>query len=259
MSHPEAAAQSKLLLRLQTLRDMGTARTQRTLRKCGLDVRAYLPSSDDVGRRVRLITSRGVDLVLDVGAAHGRYGRELRERGYAGRIVSFEPMSRPFAQLEGQSADDPRWSCVKTALGSSDGETEINVAGNSDSSSILEMAERHRLTAPGSAYVATETVRVRSLDSIWDELADGAERPFLKLDVQGYELEVLRGAAATLPKLAGVQAELSLVPLYEGAPLFGEVIAHLEDCGMRLAGLEPGFHDPETGELLQADGLFVRD
>jgi len=209
-------------------------------------------------RRAKLLQSRGVDLVFDVGAAGGRYGGELRTGGYLGRIVSFEPLSDAFAELARVVADDSEWNCMQAALGSAAGELEINVSENSDSSSFLPMGERHRRSAPESAYVATERVQVQTLDSIWDEVAAQAQNPFLKLDVQGYELEVLRGARESLPKLAGVQAELSLVPLYEGAPTFHQVIDLLESEGFRLAGLEPGFCDRESGELLQADGLFVR-
>ena len=83
-------------------------------------------------------------------------------------------------------------------------------------------------------------------------------RPFLKLDVQGYELVTLRGGTESLPRLFGVQAELSLVPLYEGAPLWLEVIEFMTDRGFRVVGLEPGYADPKTGEMLQADGIFIR-
>lgn len=209
-------------------------------------------------RRAKLLRSRGVDLVLDVGAAGGKYGGELRSAGYLGRIVSFEPLSGPFADLERSVAEDGEWSCVQAALGASTGELEINVSENSDSSSFLPMGERHRRAAPESAYVATERVQVRTLDSTWGDVAAGARNPFLKLDVQGYELEVLKGARESLPKLAGVQVELSLVPLYEGAPTFHEMIDLLESEEFRLAGIEPGFCDGASGELLQADGLFVR-
>ncbi len=209
-------------------------------------------------RRAKLLRSREVDLVLDVGAAGGKYGGELRDAGYLGRIVSFEPLSGPYADLVQAVAEDTEWTCMQAALGASDGELEINVSGNSDSSSFLPMRELHRQTAPESAYVATERVQVRALDSIWDEVATEARNPFLKLDVQGYELEVLQGARSSLPKLTGIQVELSLVSLYEGAPTFHQMIDFLEAEDFRLAGLEPGFCDGDSGELLQADGLFVR-
>jgi FkbM family methyltransferase len=209
-------------------------------------------------RRVRLLASREVDLVLDVGANIGQYALRTRSAGYRGRIVSFEPLSSAFAELSARAAADITWDCRNQALGSSVGRAVLHVARNSYSSSLLEIDDRHLESAPDSRYVRTETVSVVVLDSVWDEVVRDAERPYLKLDVQGFELEALRGAERSLAKVAGVEAELSLALLYEGAPTYREVIEHLEAAGFRLAGLEPEFFDPETAELLQAQGIFVR-
>lgn len=97
------------------------------------------------------------------------------------------------------------------------------------------------------------------LDTIWDELATSSDRVFIKLDVQGFELHALRGAEASLASVVGMHVELSLVPLYEDGPLYLEVVENLRDRGFRLAGVDPVLEDAETGELLQMDGIFVRD
>lgn len=228
------------------------------MRKKGLEIRDCDPMFSDEVRRGMLLRSQGIDLVIDVGAAGGRYGEELRSGGYTGKLTSFEPLSDAFARLEKVAADDPAWLCMNVALGPFDGQAEINVSANSDSSSLLAMEERHQRAATESTFTSTEQVSMRRLDSIWDEVAAGADRPFLKLDVQGYEMEVLGGATAALPRIASVQAELSLIPMYAGAPTFRDVIDFLEGEGFRLAGLEAGFCDRDTGELLQADGLFIR-
>jgi FkbM family methyltransferase len=232
---------------------------QRFLKYRGLQLNDYSPELlDEETRRVKLLETESVDLVLDVGAAGGRFGRELREGGYHREIVSLEPLSQAFARLERVCAGDPRWRCVHLALGPSDEVAEIHVAGNSDSSSLLEMTERHTESEPRAAYVGTEEIQVRSLDSVWSELVGGAQRPFLKLDVQGFELEVLRGASRSLPQLVGIQAELSLVPLYEDAPLWRELIDYIEGKGFRLCSIESGHYDRRSGEVLQADGIFLR-
>jgi FkbM family methyltransferase len=210
-------------------------------------------------RRARLLASRGVDLLLDGGANVGQYALRTRHAGYRGRIVSFEPMATAYAELATRAASDPAWECRRHALGSASGDAELHVSRNSYSSSLLEIGERSVEAAPESEYVASEQVSVLPLDAIWDEVAAGARRPFLKLDLQGYELEALRGAERVLPRLTGVEVELSLGPLYEGAPTYREVIDYLEQAGFRLAGLEPEFFDPETAELLQAQASFVSD
>jgi len=81
---------------------------------------------------------------------------------------------------------------------------------------------------------------------------------FLKIDVQGFEIEVLQGATTLLPRLCAIQLELSLVPLYQGAPVMTEVIRYLDERGFELFQLQPGFRDERDGRLLQADGYFVR-
>ena len=236
-------------------------RASTTLRRLGYELRASTDSPLDAerARRAKLLRSRGISLVLDVGANVGIYARQLRELGYENRIVSFEPLSEAFAPLEQAAGEDPLWDCRRLALGSDDGDAELNVAGNSASSSLLEMKERQLESAPEARYVGTEKVRVARLDSIWPELAGDGDRVYLKLDVQGLELQVLKGAEASLPRVSCVQAELSFVPLYEGSPDYLELIEYLGLRGFRLAGLEEGHDDRRTGEMLQADGIFVRD
>lgn len=209
-------------------------------------------------RRARLLRSLGITLVLDVGANVGAYADQLRRLGYGSRIVSFEPLAGAFAALERAAASDPRWECRQQALGSSNGTTEINVAGNAVSSSLLPIHDRALRSAPEAGYVGTEHVQVTRLDSIWPQLVRGGDRVWLKLDVQGFELQVLQGAEASLRSIDCVQAELSFVPLYQGSPPFLELIEYLAARGFRLAGLEEGHDDVRTGEMLQADGIFVR-
>jgi FkbM family methyltransferase len=253
---PEAELRTPSRARL-ALGRAGTA----MFKRLGYDIvpHAEPGATEEEARRTRLISSLGVTLVLDIGANSGQFATTLRKSGYGGRIVSFEPLSAVFAELQSMCATDPAWECRQFALGASDGTAEINIAGNAGaSSSMLEMKERHLRSAPESRYVGTEQVEVKTLDSIWPEIVANSDRVYLKLDVQGLELEVLRGAADSLAKAIAVQAELSLVPLYEGAPSYRELIDHLDERGLRLAGLEAGHDDRQTGEMLQADGIFVR-
>jgi FkbM family methyltransferase len=208
--------------------------------------------------RLQIIQDRNVQVLLDVGANEGLFARRLRANGYRGRIVSFEPLSAMFAKLEAAAADDPNWICVNVALGAKPDRLQLNRAGNWASSSLLAMNPRHSQAEPRSAYVGTEECEVARLDDLRAEFLEPGEPVYLKLDVQGYELEVLRGAVRTLEQVGVMEAELSLVALYDGAPLFGEVVSYLDEHGFALLGLEPGFADSRTGALLQVDGLFAR-
>jgi FkbM family methyltransferase len=229
-----------------------------SLRRVGLDLVRYDPERAPEERRAGLIRDRRIEVVLDVGANNGPFAKQLRRAGYAGRIVSFEPQAGTFAELIAASRADPLWECHQIALGASDTEAVLHVAGNTSSSSLLEMAPAHVAAAPESRYLASEVVAVKRLDTLQNQLFVDDVRAYLKIDVQGFELEVLRGGQEVLCRVDLVECELSLVPLYEGAPLAHELIRHLEDRGFHLLALDTVFVDPKTGRLLQVDGLFAR-
>jgi FkbM family methyltransferase len=230
----------------------------RALRRAGWDLHRHPGWFDFAHRRAVLLRARGVDLVVDVGANAGQYGEELREYGYGGEIVSMEPLREPYARLAARAGGDPRWTALRTAAGSQPGELTINVAANSDSSSALAMLDRHLDAAPQSAYVGHEQAPVDRLDAIADPYVARARRPYLKIDTQGFEWDVLDGAAELLPRLAGVELELSLVALYEGQRTWLELVERMAAVGLRPVGLGHDFWDERTGETLQVDGIFVR-
>lgn len=201
----------------------------------------------------------GIDLVLDVGANRGQFVLEIRSGGYTGHVVSFEPLSDAHNRLLQASTDDSAWEVyARCALGDHDGETEINIAGNSLSSSVLPMLVAHRNAAPDSAYKGRETVPLHTIDAVAPRYLQNFRAPFLKIDTQGFEWQVLDGARASLPLFRGVLVELSLVPLYEGAHLWQEVMGRLEGEGFALWAFEPVFSDPNDGRTLQVDGVFYR-
>jgi FkbM family methyltransferase len=200
----------------------------------------------------------GIDLVLDVGANEGSFGRALRNEGYAGRIVSFEPLSLAYAKLERSAEADPAWQCMRVALGAQSGRAVLNVAGNWASSSFLPMKRRLRRADPRFAYVETEEVDVAALDDLRPRFVEPNDRLYVKLDVQGFELEVLRGAEETLVQADALDVELSLTRLYDGAPLMDDVVDYIGARGFSLIETEPTFIHPKKRKTLQVDGLFVR-
>lgn len=219
--------------------------------------RGYQIRRHPAARRQMMFRSRGVDLVLDVGASDGGYGRQLRSFGYAGRIVSFEPLRDAFDRLSEAIAPDAAWSARRCALGAEAGSATINVASNSASSSLLPMLDAHRAAEPSVGYVGTETIEVQRLDDVAGELLSPDDHVFLKIDTQGFERQVLAGGAATVDRCVGLQLELSFIPLYEGGMLIDEAISWAYDAGFRLAVIEQGWASP-TGEMLQVDGIFFR-
>jgi FkbM family methyltransferase len=231
---------------------------RRWLRALGWDLLRFSPARHPDARLRRLLELHRIGLVLDVGANTGQFGDSLRELGYAGRMVSFEPLSAAFAKLEKAAGSDEAWEARRCALGAAAGEVEINVAGNSQSSSILDMLSEHTRALPSSKYVGKEKVPLRRLDDEFAAVRRGAEGVMLKLDTQGYELQVLAGGAATLAAATLVEVEMSLSPLYQGAPTFLELHQVLTGQGFVMASIEPVFADPASGKLLQVDGIYLR-
>ena len=211
------------------------------------------------GRFVAECKSFGVDVIFDVGANAGQFGQGVRADGYHGHLVSFEPLSTAHAALSDAAADDPLWDVVeRCAVGSADGQAAINIAGNSYSSSLLPMLRLHREAAPESTYSGVEDCPVLTLDSyIARTFTDPTTTIGLKIDTQGYEAEVLAGLNRFRNRVKVIVCEMSLSPLYVGAPTIAELSGLLAALGFRCVALGPEFEDPRTGELLQVDGVFV--
>ena len=231
------------------------------LRRVGFDVHRYV--SGDFGtrpdeRRLKLLEHHGINLVFDVGANIGQYASNLRHSGFQGRIVSFEPTSSAFRTLQQLASPDPAWEVVHGALGDFDGSAEINVGANSQVSSLLAMLPTLAKAAPDTQYVAKESITVQKLSSIFDQYVRGSDKPFVKIDTQGFEKKILEGAAAVMERIGGLQLETSVFAFYEGEILMEDMIAFVKTLGFTLMAIEPGFTDETSGQMLQADLLFFR-
>jgi FkbM family methyltransferase len=232
---------------------------RRSLLRLGWDVQRFDPAISEWAQLVKQLTFHEVTTVFDVGANIGQFASRLRDAGFQGRIISFEALASAHSQLAEQARHDQHWIVApRVALGDRDGNTKINISGNSVSSSVLPMLSAHVSALPSSEYVASESVELRKLDTIAKDYVSDDDRTFLKLDVQGFEDYVLKGASRFLSRVVGIQMEMSLVPLYDGERLFDPMLHKLEELGFELWSLIPGFVDWNTGRLLQVDGVFFR-
>lgn len=225
----------------------------------GYDISRFDPKSHTLARRKKLSEFYTIDTVLDVGANIGQFAIQMRkDLGFSGKIISFEPVSSAFEMLKINAAGDPKWRVINCALGDAEAKNEINVAGNSYSSSFLDMLPSHIKSAPGSQYIRRETVETKTLDSVMDDLSLMEDKIYLKIDTQGYESKVIKGAERSLARINTVQIEMSLIPLYQETLLFIDMHNLLSEKGYTLVSIEPGFCDKNTGQLLQVDGIYHR-
>lgn len=233
-----------------------STKVQEFLARKGLYVQLKPPK--ETRRRIALLQHLSIDTVLDVGANRGQYAEELIAYGYLGRIHSYEPLSAVFPLLEQRASQHKNWYVHQLALGADAGTSEINISQNSHSSSIREILPKHLAGAPDSVFVAKETISLSTIDQQIADLKLSEKNVYLKIDTQGYEREVLKGSLQSIARIKAIQIEISLASLYDQGMGLDECTAFMAEHGLRLVGLEPGFYNPETGELLQVDGVFIR-
>lgn len=207
---------------------------------------------------VRMLAAIDARAVLDIGANRGQTGTLLRDGGYAGQIVSCEPLPDDYAILATAADPDARWATRQVAVGAEPGEAELHISGRSTSSSILPLNDRLTDLSPDTAYVGSVQVPVVTVGQLLTEFDLDVRRTVLKADVQGYEWQVLDGAGTQLSDLAGVVIEMNLAELYAGQRLFHDLVERLIAAGHRLWNIEPGHVDKVDGRMLWCDGLFVR-
>lgn len=193
--------------------------------------------------------------VLDVGGHHGQFTLFALERFPSAEVITFEPQADGADKIREVTAGEPRVRLENYALGAESGSAELNISKRSDSSSLLPIGEGQTTAFPGTEAASTETIEVETLDNLLPEAP--AAPVLLKIDVQGFELDVLRGAERTLGSIDTIFAECSFVELYEGQPLIGEIVEFLAGHDFSLAGVYGVSYDA-GGRCLQADCLFKR-
>lgn len=208
--------------------------------------------------RQELLQLHNITLVFDVGANYGQFAKSLQHAGFKGRIVSFEPLDSVFEVLKKNSTGIHAWQAVKCGLGSTKEIARINVAGNTASSSLLPMSGVHLTAAPESAYSGTQEISIEKLDDLYERFATPADNVYLKIDTQGFEKEVLKGAENVLPLVKGLQLEMSFRELYEGETTFIPMVEYVTSAGFSLCHLSPVLREAASGKLLQADAIFYR-
>ena len=208
---------------------------------------------------INKINDIGIDLFLDVGANTGQTAEGILTKNFNGTIISFEPLEIEYSILLEKSKKYSNWIVApRSAVGDYEGEIELNVGGNSGSSSILSMMESHLEAAPESKYIGKQSVPMITLDKFLIPYLSNHKNVMLKIDTQGYEWQVLMGAQTIMPSIKAITLELSIIELYKGQKLWKELIEFIESMNFSLWSIEQGFTDPITGRVLQIDATFFR-
>lgn len=206
-----------------------------------------------VKRFATICNSMEVLTVFDVGANVGQFSKDMRRHSFGAKIYSFEPVQETFIKLVGNFRNDSEWEGIKKGIGRYAGTLEINLSANAGlSTSFMEMGEQHLIDFPDSRYIGTETVEVTTIDEQIRDLRIEPTELAVKIDVQGYELEVLWGMSNYIRDIKCVLIEASLTPLYLGEPTLSEIIAFLEKHNHRVVDIFRGVQS-RNGQLLQVD------
>jgi FkbM family methyltransferase len=234
---------------------------QKAVHTVGFHVGHY-PPVDSLAYHIKTVLRElAIDCVLDVGAHEGEYTGFLRDLDYTGEIISFEPVRSSFETLSKARSSDKHWRGYNVALGAEEGELAMNIYTGSVFNSFLKPAEdgtaRFR---DGTQLVRVEKVPVRRLETVVDEVL--AARPkasiFLKMDTQGYDLQVLRGGGRRLESIRALQTELAARCTYAGMPTLSESLSELDRLGFDLTGIFPVARELDHLRVIELDCVMCR-
>lgn len=203
-----------------------------------------------------------INTIFDVGANKGQYGQLLRKIGYKGDIYSFEPIKSIYEELLQVSSDDNKWHTYNYALGDICETKTFNIMEASDFSSF-STANKYGADQFGALIKlkTTENIEISTLDTFLDsdaiELSD--RNIYLKMDTQGYDLKVFKGASNHIQDIIGIQSELSMQAIYEEMPNFIETLSEFDKSGFSISGLYPVSRDNTNLKLIEIDCVLVNN
>lgn len=235
------------------------------LRRAGIDVSRW-PHRPEAGfidwGLTEVIRSRRINCVIDVGGNRGLFARRVRELGYAGRIVSFEPSPAVLPVIRAAAGRDPNWTVRPVALAAESGHGELRLHREAQLDSLLDSIPGVVDQLPAMASAGTVPVALSTLEAEFPYIIEGIAEPrvLLKSDTQGYDDEVLRGAgAAGLSRsVVAVLVELSAQPIYQKQPPMTSMMELIMADGFVPVALEPFFQSSDGLRIVELDALFLR-
>jgi FkbM family methyltransferase len=226
----------------------------------GLELRVSGPRSRPELRLVKFLNHHGIDLIIDVGANRGQFSKEIFQAGYLGEIVSFEPLPNAHAQLiEAARPFNGRWKIApRMALSDRAGLAEMQITKSDTSSSLLEPTRKFVETVPRVEVVDRTSVPTERLDVAIKDYLSAAKKIFLKIDVQGFEKQVLDGSKETISIMDGAIVEVCTDRLYSGQSDIAEILEMFSSEKFDLWDINTVFRAPDTLRMAAVDMVYFR-
>lgn len=191
----------------------------------------------------RFFRAYDIDCVFDVGANHGQYAQMIRRHaGFRGTILSFEPNPQAAAILRKAASGDPKWIIIEQALSTENGTASFNIMAGSQFSSLSEPSHADTpMFADKNQVARIVTTTTETLATAFERLQAqiGFQRPFLKLDTQGFDVKIINSSPEVLDRFVGLQSELAIKKLYAHSVDFREAISAYERHGFVLSCFVP--------------------
>ena len=211
---------------------------------------------------IKSLNSNNINSIIDVGANNGQFAEEIFKNGFNGYVLSFEPLKIEHSNLLDKKIKMKKYNweiAERCGLGASEKKLEINISGMRQSSSILNISEIHTSLYPKSANIDKEKISIFPLDNFYNKITNMKKNILVKIDTQGYELEILKGAKKTLDYINAIYVEVSLVELYKNQPLFDEILGYVKKAGFSVWSVDQAVGNKETGQTYQLDILFTKN
>ncbi len=195
--------------------------------------------------------------IVDIGANVGQFGKKIRQYYPDAKLFSFEPIPFVCDELNLNFKDDKNFKSFNVGLGDSDGKTKFFMNLFSDSSSMLPVGELHKKNFPYTKDEIEIEVTVKQLDNCFEK--GELEKPYLvKIDVQGFEEQVINGGIEVIKNADMIITESSYKELYEGQSLFDSLYEKLKGFGFEFIGNLEQMESAFNGEPLQGDAIFQK-
>lgn len=209
----------------------------------------------------RMFQSLPIDCVFDVGANRGGYANMLRrDVGYHGLIISFEPIPELAHQMRRDARRDPNWIIEEVALSATDGTDTFHIMANHEFSSLSAPSNTETKDfAAVNRVMRSIPVKTERLDTALERIRQKHKfkTPFLKLDTQGNDANIVSAAVELARQFVALQSELSFLPIYANSHSFEAALEIYKKAGFALSAMIPNNagHFPR---LVECDCLMVQ-